>query len=453
MSTVEWNERTVAHMLRRVGFGATQEDIKFYLDMGQARAINYILNYETIDDSEVDRQVASANLDLSKPVDLIFWWILRMTFTKRLLQEKMVFFWHDHFATAIFKVKEESLMLKQNQLFRQFALGNFDAFLLEVSKDPAMIIWLDNFTNKKGQPNENYARELNELFSMGVGNYTETDVKEAARAFTGWSLNRRTKEFLFETNDHDFGNKTFLGETGPLNGDDIVRIISGKQATARFISKKLFEYFVYQGPKDSVIDKLANVYLTSRYSIKAVMQAILTSDEFFSEKAFNAIVKSPVEYVVGTLRMLKAKIDVKGRGGKGDIVESLTSQGQTLFNPPSVSGWDGDIEWINTSTLLNRLNFSNTLSSNRTTNGATIDPKALLAGNSKVVTSKDVVNFFLKQLALYDVDSNTNKALKKYLEQNDDGSKGKFTLNDASLDKKVRGLIHLILTLPDYQFN
>jgi len=446
----EWNERTVAHMLRRVGFGATQEDIKFYLDMGQTRAIDYIINYERIDDSEVDRQVAAANLDLTKAADLILWWVIRMTFTKRLLQEKMVFFWHDHFATAIFKVKEEDLMLKQNQLFRQFALGNFEAFLLEVSKDPAMIIWLDNFTNKKGQPNENYARELNELFSMGVGNYTENDVKEAARAFTGWSVNRRTKEFLFETNQHDFGSKTFLGETGPFNGDDIVRIIAGKQATARFISKKLFEYFVFQDPKDSTIDKLASVYLSSGKSIKAVMQAILTSEEFFSEKAFNSIVKSPIEYVVGTLRMLKAKLDTKGKGG--DIVNSLTAQGQTLFNPPSVSGWDGDIEWINTSTLLNRLNFSNTLTSNRGTRGSTIDPKALI-GSSKIATSKEVVNFFLKQLALYDVDSATNKTLRKYLDQNDDGSKGKFTLNDASIDKKVRGLIHLILTLPDYQFN
>ena len=245
MCAVEWNERTVAHMLRRVGFGATQEDIKFYLDMGQSRAIDYIINYEAIDDSEVDRQVAAANLDLTKNSDLVLWWVIRMVFTKRLLQEKMVFFWHDHFATAIFKVKEADLMLQQNELFRKFALGNFETFLLEVSKDPAMIIWLDNFTNKKGQPNENYARELNELFSMGVGNYTENDVKEAARAFTGWSINRRTKEFLFESNQHDFGTKTFLGQTGPFNGDDIVKIIAARPATAQFISKKLFEYFAF----------------------------------------------------------------------------------------------------------------------------------------------------------------------------------------------------------------
>ncbi len=450
MCAAEWNERSVSHMLRRVGFGATPEEVKFYLDMGQARAIDYVLNYESIDDSEVDRQIAAANLDLTKTSDLILWWVLRMILTKRPLQEKMVFFWHDHFATAIFKVKEQDLMLQQNQLFRKFALGNFQDFLLAVSQDPAMIIWLDNFTNKKGQPNENYARELNELFSMGVGNYTEMDVKEAARAFTGWSINRRSKEFQFETNQHDFGTKTFLGETGPFNGDDIVRIISGKPATAQFISKKLFEFFVFQNPKQSTIDNLANIYLTSKFSIKAVMQAILNSDEFFSEKAFNTLVKSPTEYVVGTLKMLKATLDTRGKAG--DILNSLSIQGQTLFNPPSVSGWDGGIEWINTSTLLNRFNFANTLSSNRMTRGATIDPKALLA-NSKATKSKDIVDFFLKQLGLFDVDAASNKTLKKYLDQNDDGSKGKFTLTDANIDKKVRGLIHLIITLPDYQLN
>src|ERR1044071_5899740 len=156
MCAVEWNERTVAHLLRRAGFGATQEDLKLYLGMGQTKAIEYLLNYEAVDDSEVDRQITNANLNLDKLGDLITWWGLRMIFTKRPLQEKMVFFWHDHFATAIFKVKEENLMLNQNNLFRQMALGNFEAFLLAVSKDPAMIIWLDNNTNKKGQPNENY---------------------------------------------------------------------------------------------------------------------------------------------------------------------------------------------------------------------------------------------------------------------------------------------------------
>src|SRR6185436_3748267 len=147
MCAAEWNERTVAHLLRRAGFGATQDEVKFYLNMGQAGAVSYLLNYESIDDSEVDRQIENAKLDLTKTQDLIIWWVLRMYYTKRPLQEKMVFFWHDHFATAISKVNEQVLMLNQNNLFRRFALGNFEAFLLEVSKDPAMIRWLDNNTN------------------------------------------------------------------------------------------------------------------------------------------------------------------------------------------------------------------------------------------------------------------------------------------------------------------
>src|SRR5256885_11769352 len=152
MCALEWNEKTVAHLLRRAGFGATQDEIKFYLGMGQTGAVEYLLNYEAIDDSEVDRQIAAAKLDLTKTPDLIGWWLLRMYYTKRPLQEKMVFFWHDHFATAIFKVKDQTLMLNQNNLFRRMALDNFESFLLEVSKDSAMIIWLDNNTNKKGQP-------------------------------------------------------------------------------------------------------------------------------------------------------------------------------------------------------------------------------------------------------------------------------------------------------------
>jgi uncharacterized protein (DUF1800 family) len=458
MCAAEWNERTVAHLLRRAGFGATQDELKFFLNMGQAGAVSYLLNYETIDDSEVDRQIANAKLDLTKVQDLIIWWVLRMYYTKRPLQEKMVFFWHDHFATAISKVKEEALMLDQNNLFRRFALGNFETFLLEVSKDPAMIIWLDNNTNIKGQPNENYARELMELFSMGVGNYTEDDVKESARAFTGFTIDRRSRDFFFNANQHDFGSKTFLGQTGPFNGDDIVHIIAGQQATARFITKKLFEFFVYAAPKQSTIDRLAQVYLSSNFSIKAVMQDILTSNEFYSEKAFNALVKSPVEFVVNTVRALKAQLNPIGRdtAPARDLIQPMSVQGQVLFNPPSVKGWDGGLDWINTSTLLNRYNFSNTLASNRTGGraglGTMINPQTLLAGTN-LKKSKEVVDYFLKLLGLYDVDAATKKSLKKYLEQNDNGAKGEFKLDEPTIDKKVRGLIHLILSLPDYQLN
>jgi uncharacterized protein (DUF1800 family) len=444
----QWNERMVAHLLRRAGFSGTQEEIKFYLDMGQRNAVETLLNYETIDDSEVDRQVEKARLNLDRPDGLIQWWLLRMIFTKRPLQEKMVLFWHGHFATAISKVKEESYMLKQNQLFRRLALGNFEEFLLEVSKDAAMIIWLDNFTNKKGRPNENYARELMELFSMGVGNYTEMDVKESARAFTGWSIRRFNGEFFFDSNQHDFGQKTFLGETGPLNGDDIVRIIAKQSATSRFITKKLFEFFAYPNPETAVIDRLANIYLSSNFSIKAVMREILNSDEFYSEQAINGLIKSPTELVIGAVRQLKAQTVDFTR----DLLGTLNLQGQTLFNPPSVKGWDGGLDWINSSSILTRYNFANSLATNRNTRGTIVDPKALMNGKD-FKKNMQVTNFFLTLLGLYDVDAATVKTLNTYLKQMDSGMNGAFKLDDATIDKKVRGLIHIIMSLPDFQLN
>lgn len=446
----EWNERTVAHLLRRTGFGATQDEIKFYLNMGQTAAVNYLLNYDNIDDSEVDRQVNNANLDLTKTNDLITWWLLRMIYTKRPLQEKMVLFWHGHFATAIFKVKDEELMLQQNELFRKLALGNFQDFLLAVSMDPAMVIWLDNFTNKKGQPNENYARELMELFTMGVDTYTETDVKESARAFTGWSIKRSTKSFFFNADQHDFGSKTFLGQTGPFNGDDIVRIIAGQRATSRFITKELFEFFVYPQPSEKTIDRLAQIYINSNFSIKAVMQDILTSTEFYADKAFNALVKSPTELIIQTARLLKAQLPTFGR----DLPTLMTLQGQTLFNPPSVKGWDGGLDWINTSSLLNRYNFANLLLTNRGTNArvSTINVANLAIGiNAKKID--EVVNYYANLLGIYDLDPMTRKALKKYLKQNDDGSNGIFKFDSATVDKKIVGLLHLLMSTPDYQLN
>lgn len=449
---VEWNERTVAHLLRRAGFGATSEEIKFYLSMGQQKAIDYLLNYESVDDSAVEKLISDAKFPTDNVTGIISEWVLRMAFTKRPLQEKMTFFWHGHFATAIFKVKEEDLMVKQIGTFRRLALGNFETMLLEVSKDPAMILWLDNNTNKKGQPNENYARELMELFSMGVGNYTEDDVKESARAFTGWTISRRTREFFFDANQHDFGQKTFLRQMGSFNGDDIVRIIAGQEATSRFITKKLFEFFAYPSPKESIVDRLAQVYLSSNYSIKAVMKEIFTSDEFYSTKAFSSLVKSPVELIIGTVKMLKAKLVSDGRSGYASIVGTMAQLGQVLYNPPSVKGWDPGLAWINSSTLLNRYNFANRLITNRNPRGNTVDPKLLLEG-SNAQSATEVVNHLLKLLGLYDVDAATKSELKKYLQRNDDGTKGTFKLNEESMDKEVRGLIHLILSLPDYQLN
>src|SRR5712691_891000 len=263
----------VAHLLRRAGFGATEPELDEYTALGFAGALERLLNPEQVDDSATDAQLASLALDTADPESRRkieadkFWWFNRMLLTRRPLQEKMTLFWHTHFATANFKVGDALLMLQQNQLFRDNAMGNFESLLQQVTRDPAMLIWLDNRTNRKGAPNENYAREVMELFTIGIGNYTDADVKQAARAFTGYSLNA-DKNFVFQPNQHDTGDKTFLGETKNWDADDVLATLVRHPATARFISSKLFRFFAYDTPDASTIDRLANTFGASGFDVR-----------------------------------------------------------------------------------------------------------------------------------------------------------------------------------------
>src|SRR4030095_6600645 len=201
--------------------------------------------------TEIDEYAKQQEFDFTRLVDMKRWWIYRMTFTHRPLEEKMTLFWHGHFATSARKVRNTSLMYLQNLLFREYALGDFHRLLLAVSKDPAMILWLDNQQNRRGRPNENYAREIMELFTMGLGNYSERDVKDAARAFTGWHV--RNGSFAFSRFQHDFWKKTVLGTRGDLNGDEVVAILVRQPATARFLARKLVKFFVSDPPDESMV--------------------------------------------------------------------------------------------------------------------------------------------------------------------------------------------------------
>lgn len=440
-----------AHLLRRAGFGGTQEEIDNFVQLGKEGAVDYLIEYEKIDDSAMEKALADQNF-FPDPTNPNFrlsqaWWLFRMIYTKRPLLEKMTLFWHNHFATAVKKVGNMRPMLKQNELFRKFALAKFDTILLEVAKDPAMIIWLDNNTNIKGKPNENFARELMELFTMGINdvitgqpNYTEQDIKESARAFTGWTI--RQGEFYFNSSLHDYGQKTFLGQTGDFNGDDIIKILAPRQATARFMSKKLFEFFAYPNPEAQIIEELAQVYLDSKFDIKAVMRHLLLMDAFYSEKARYAIIKSPVELGVGTVRMLKANINMRGIPGFMSLME------QDLFNPPDVAGWDMGLGWISTATMLARYNFANTVATARGGNVGTFSPEALLQGKD-LQTPEAVVEYFLELLGPLTVSDQVKKVLADLLRP----ASGSFVLDAQTIDRKVRGLIHLIMTLPHYQLS
>jgi uncharacterized protein (DUF1800 family) len=350
--TDDWK---IPHILRRTGFGASPSELAYFENLGVSGSVDRLLNYESIDDSRLASQPDITMALTRKPpageiVNLIWWWVNRMINTPRPLEEKMTLFWHNHFATAIYKVRSPYLMFRQNQLLRSKGMGKFRELLMGITEDPAMLIWLDGARSRKNAPNENYGREVMEVFTIGVGNYTEDDVKAAARAFTGYSINKSGDSF-FNPKQHDDGAKTFLGQTGDFGPEDIVDILASHPATAKSIARKLFAYFAYDNPSEDTVNRIANVYMQSDGNIKAVVEAILNSDEFWSAQAYLSLVKSPVDYLTASLRSLGASVNPKA------AVATLNAMGQLPFDPPSVFGWPDGAAWINTSTMLDRYNF------------------------------------------------------------------------------------------------
>jgi uncharacterized protein (DUF1800 family) len=458
MGSIAWNEQNAAHLLRRAGFGGPHEEAQTLVDLGLEGAVDHLINYEQVDDSAMEQALAQQNLLQAPPGKQLslqaiqIWWLFRMINTKRPLLEKMTLFWHGHFATGISKVEVRELMFQQNQLFRHHALDNFQTILLGVSQDPAMIIWLDNLTNIKSAPNENYARELMELFTMGINdviagtqNYTEQDIHESARAFTGWTLRRG--QFYFNSSQHDNGTKSFLGQTGNFNGDDIVAILAPRPATSRFMAKKLFEFFGYANPEPSIIQELADVYLANQSSIKAVMQHLFTMDAFYSDQALYANIKSPAEFVVGSIRLLQPTV---GTALLPYLVNIMDLLQQVLFNPPTVKGWDGGLTWINTASILTRCNFADYLASLRGGHVGSFDPTTLLS-SSPPADANATVDLVLNGLGPLAVPDETRKSLSDYLTDGHDPTS--FQITPQTLDSKVRGLVHLVMSLPEYQTN
>src|SRR5262249_43738482 len=308
-----------AHLLRRMGFSGSSDEIDALLSRGREGAVDSLLNFTQTDNGSLESLI-STHFDFSDPAnfarfnrsELQRWWFTRMVHTRRPFEEKMTLFWHNHFATAASKV-QDIFMYLQNLTLRAHSLDRFDDLLLAVAQDPAMLIWLDGITNIQTSPNENFARELQELFSMGIkdvvtgeSNYSENDVKEIARAFTGWKFfhpngnpNPFAFTFIVVPNQHDNRTKTVYGQSGNYDGADIVAIIAARRGTARFLVKKLFEFFVYPLSDSSddkkTIEKFADVYFRENHSIRELVRAIFTSDEFFSSRAIFGLVKSPVE--------------------------------------------------------------------------------------------------------------------------------------------------------------
>jgi len=364
-----WNRKWAAHLYRRAAFGPSRADLIEAERLGPQGTLDLLLggrpNAEDMTATLVDvGDVAAAADDNGEQIR--GWWLYAMLHSGHPLREKLTLFWHDHFATSLDKVQSPPLMFRQNSLLRSHALGRFEPLLQAISRDAAMMIWLDASRNLKGKPNENYARELMELFSLGVGHYNEQDVREAARAFTGWRPDE-AGGFAFDPRLHDEGTKSILGQTGRWDGGDVIRIVLEQPAAARFLVRKLYRFLVNEQavPPDALLEPLCASFRTTSYDIAALVRTILASRHFYSAHAFRQRIKGPVEYVLGAVRLVygsygEEEADYRPLPQRA-LVARLNAMGQCLFAPPNVKGWPGGPSWLNTSTMLERSNFAGAL--------------------------------------------------------------------------------------------
>lgn len=349
-----WNRELAAHLYRRAGFAATWGQLEEATAAGCQASVDRLLAGEPDTKNfyaQAGRSVESL-LGSGNPQQLAAWWLYVLVHSPHPLRERLTLFWHGHFATSAAKVTDLRMMYAQNSLLRKHALGRFPAMLDEAAKDPAMLVWLDSTTNHKAHPNENFAREVMELFCLGIGNYSEHDVKEAARAFTGWEL--RQGQFRFNRHQHDAGPKTVLGQTGAWTGDDVLRILLDQPATGRFLARKLFRYLVSEtaDPPAALIEPLATGLRQHDYDLSWLARTVLSSNLFYSPLALRQRVKGPVELAVGLLRALETSVNTYA------LHEDLQKLGQGVLFPPNVKGWDGGTAWINSSTLVGRANLA-----------------------------------------------------------------------------------------------
>lgn len=444
-----WDLRKVGHLYRRAAFGATWAELQAGVTAGPEKCIDQLLQGGP-GLAEFER----STLELSKSIRRTndgpqgqAWWLYRMLYTPHPLKEKLTLCWHNHFATSQAKVQNMGYMLGQYDLLYRHALGNFRQLLHEITLDPAMMIWLDTIQSKKGQPNENYARELMELFSLGIGNYTETDIREAAKALTGYEL-RQGKAFWNAT-QHDSSVKTVFGKSGAFTAADIVNLCLDHEACPKFIAKRLFRFFVSETipPTEELLAPLANQLRQSNFDLAKVTETILRSNLFFSPQAYRSRIKSPVDFALGIVRALEGRIGTTG------LVEALSELGQRVFEPPSVKGWDGGATWLNGQTLLYRQNLALALTSTEDPRfGRRTDP-ARLAAKYRKETDADLVDFLVNLFLQGDIAPESRQSLLKYLEQSRHTQTPVYWTAQDAAEHRIRVVCHLVLTLPEFQLD
>jgi uncharacterized protein (DUF1800 family) len=498
-----WSMRDAKHLLNRAGFGGTPADVAKLHAFGREKAVELFLNpdenaatYPKPEWADLKTALASMQEQMGERrkmmnelrdmtpeeaekarrklfqarqkdtrqqgVESQAWWFKRILVTKAPLREKMTLFWHDHFATSIQKVKQPVLLLKQNDLFRDHAFGNFRDLTQQVVKDPAMMLYLDTQQSSKAKPNENFAREVMELFTLGEGNYSEEDVKEAARAFTGYRLNRFNGEVQHQQFNWDGGDKTVFGKKGKFKGEDVIGMIFEKNACAVFMVRKLWDYFAYEAPPEELMADLAETFRDADYELKPVLREIFLSEEFYGEKSIGMQIKCPVQYLVQMLKELEIINPPPFFPLQGQI-----QLGQVLFMPPNVAGWDWGKAWINTNTLLTRYNLAGMLTKGSGDTGGAMSGMMRdgMAGNRR-----RGMGMFGKNAAGPEFSKIIPEAERKDMEQLVDGLIDRFfstpipakarasflTYAESKkgvsfTDKEMGELCHLMMSTPYYQ--
>jgi uncharacterized protein (DUF1800 family) len=445
-----WTRAQVGHLYRRAGFGATVGELDAGVKDGHTKTLDRILagEPESEDFTRTSEFMAS---DRSMPPGapqrrLSAWWLDRMLKTRHPLREKMTLFWHNRFATSNAKVQNARFMLTQYQLLQSHALGSFAEMLTKMGTDPAMLVWLDTNTSTKAAPNENYARELMELFSLGIGNYTETDIRQAAKAFTGYEI--KDGKGVLNRRQHDAGEKDVFGKKGKFTGEDIAKLCLEHDACAKFIVGKLYRFLISDTDTPAeLIDPLAEEYRKNEFDTGKLVATMLRSTLFFSQAAYRAKIKSPVEFAVGTVRSLE------GTAGTLPLAEALEGLGQVLFAPPSVKGWDGGPAWLNAQTLLGRNNLALALTSTEDARfAARCDPATLIARHD-AKTDVEKVDFLLGLFLQSDVPDTARDKLLDYLKTAKDAKYPAYWSADDVANHRTRAVTHLVLTLPEYQLN
>jgi uncharacterized protein (DUF1800 family) len=457
----------LGHLLRKAGFGASAQDLAIYKNLSFQDAVNRLLNYQQVDDSAMEKRLNALNLNLGNGAvgsggvrgsvaDMQRWWLLRMAWTQRPLLEKMTLFWSGVLTSSFRKaggIYAVPRMVMQNQFLRAHAFDTFDNILLGITADPAMLFYLDLTKSRKNSPNENYARELMELFTIGVGNYTQQDVFGGAAALTGWHINGPTSSRYYP-GDHNTLEKTFLGQRGNFDYKDVIRMLTNHPAAPWFICRKLFTFFVYENPSNDDVSPLVDTYVKSGHNMGEVMKTLLLSPQFLSSKAYRSRIKSPVEFAVGAYRVL----DIQGDGQGLQTITTL--MGQPLFDPPNVAGWPGDkvsAQWINSGTWMARLNYIDQLLINRNPNGhiKPVDLQSIIDAN-KINSPESFVNYFSTLLHDGNMPADRLSQFVSYFTANT-GSRANLQITLANGKSyplnNVRGTLYLMMAAPEYHVN